>query len=365
MMKLDSAVFEQVPQSLRSVPSIIKNGSYAYQDPYKGRYEPAPVEAYVVKHDHELRLDSLTHWVPTCHLWRNSTTSPYYEQLHQFIHELDDYYDLVNSFTLPGNSGNNYNLRQHIIEHNNHDICDQLKLHPEGLPGIFSKSRQLSLGASGWMEPLLPPMRHPKFCFKGREYLLAQEYLIHDFQALCHKLKPHSRTVFVDMGASPFFHLETGQNAPSPTLFLLDLFRKFGIQFDHVYAYEMRQYPPQLVFQHLPRHLASSYHWINVPVSDDPNSHQNPFKMIQDNFNQDDLIIVKLDIDTAPLERKLANQLLHSPKLTKLIDHFYFEHHVNQQELQYDWVYVTESVADSMNLFHALREKGVSAHFWV
>jgi hypothetical protein len=355
LMKLDAAVLEGVPPQQHSLATS------SYKNPFQGHYEPALVEAHVVNHTRELQFDvPMPQWVPTCQLWTDSTSSPYYTQLHEFIKELENYYNLIDAFRL--SSDMSHDLRQDVRKHSNHDICDKVKLHPKGLPGIFSKSQQLSLTSSGYIEPLLPPMRHPNFCLKGREYLLAQDYLIHDFEALCHKLKPHSRTVFVDMGASLSFH----PRQQSPALFLIELFRKFGFQFDHIYAYEMTPYEPHLVFQNLPQHLDSSYHWINLPVSADPKSRQNPWTLLLENFDEDDLVIVKMDIDTAPLEEKLADQLLHNPQLARLVDHFYFEHHVNQKELMNDWGgSVTDSVADSLHLFHKLRQLGVPAHFWV
>jgi hypothetical protein len=247
-----------------------------------------------------------------------------------FIQELEAYYKLVNAFQFPITD-----LRKKNITLYNNDVCDRLKLHPAGLPGIFNKSKKLSLSSSGWVEPILPPMRHPKFCLEeegNRPSLMRMDYLIHDFQALCQKLKPRSRTVFIDMGASLSFH--SGQ---SPALFLIELFGKFGFKFDHVYGYEYKAQDPDKVFNDIPEHLDASYHWINVGVVADKNSRRNPFRMLLENYDKDDLIIVKLDVDTPALERELMQQILDNPKLAELIDHFYFEHHVNQEELRPNW----------------------------
>jgi hypothetical protein len=58
----------------------------------------------------------------------------------------------------------------------------------------------------GYVEPLLPPLRHPDFCKKGRNVRIRAvydlSYLVHDFGAMCRRLKRHSRIVLVDMGAS-------------------------------------------------------------------------------------------------------------------------------------------------------------------
>ena len=322
-------------------------------------YQPAPVEAYIMNHTQEMGLNTpVPDLAKTCHIWNDETSTPYYAQLQDYMQELEDYYTLVENFTLgiP-------DLRRNLTHSSHKEVCEQVKLHPDGLPGLFSKSQQLSMSASGWVEPLLPSMRHPKFCKQGRPYLLSMDYMVHDFETMCHKLKPSSRTVFVDMGASLVFH--RGQK--SPTLFMLDLFAKFGIKFDHVYAYEMTQQNPNHVFELIPEKYESAFHWINVGVASETDNRRNPFKLLLENYEEDDLVIVKLDVDTPHLETALANQLLNEPRLAKLIDHFYFEHHVNQAELIPNWGKsgLSATVADSMNLFSQMRQNGIPAHYWV
>ena len=159
-------------------------------------------------------------------------------------------------------------------------------------------------------------------------------------------------------GSSPAFHADV-----TPAIKLLKLYGQFGIKFDHIYAYE----EPDFVFEQVPPHLHAAYHWINVGVSKDANSPLNPFNMLLESYNEDDLIIVKLDVDTPDLERDLAEQLRVNPAIHKLVDHFYFEHHVNQEELAGPWggTKTKETVQQSMELFRSLRENGVAAHYWV
>lgn len=162
-------------------------------------------------------------------------------------------------------------------------------------------------------------------------------------------------------GADVSFHPEGAS-----TFWLVDLYQKFGFSFDHIYAYEMTQIKPKTVFSNIPKRFEASYHWINVGVSADIYSRQNPFNMLKENFNEDDLVIVKLDIDTPHIENVLAKQVRDDPELAKLIDHFYFEHHVNQAELDSSWQNSTEgTVAESLTLFQDIRKKGIAAHFWI
>ncbi|CAB9511728.1 expressed unknown protein [Seminavis robusta] len=336
--------------------NIQRNHMNALKEVDFGPYRPAPVETYVLEHVSELKLD-VPEWTPSCHVFTDPHATPYHGRLQAFIDELGYYYQLVNDFHTPIKD-----LRENITEFDN-SICDLLELHPGGIPAIFNKSQQLSLSSSGWVEPLLPPMRHPQFCYQSK-HLMNTDYLLHDFHAMCKKLKPHSRTVFVDMGASLSFH----GGRKIPVLDLIQNYRKFGFHFDHVYGYEYRKHDPEQVFNDVPEYLDASYHWINVGVTSDTHSRRNPFKLLVENYKPDDFIIVKLDVDTPELERELAQQLLDNPQLSKLIDQFYFEHHVNQAELKPHWGRqrgMNESVADSLKLFHDMRQKGIPSHFWV
>ena len=70
--------------------------------------------------------------------------------------------------------------------------------------------------------------------------------------------------------------------------------------------------------------------------------------------------MVKLDIDTSRIEVPLAMQLLENPKIHKLVDVFYFEHHVHLNQLAGAWGgSMKGSVQDSLQLFTQIREKGL------
>jgi hypothetical protein len=143
----------------------------------------------------------------------------------------------------------------------------------------------------------------------------------------------------------------------------METFRRFGFPFDHIYAFEITKIPPEEVYEKLPETYRHSYHWINLPVSPDVGSAQNPLKLLLDNFDEDDMVVVKLDIDTPPVEMAMVAQLADDPRYETLIDHFYFEQHVWLTELSV-WGTMDGSVADSLRLFQKLRKKGIAAHYW-
>eukprot|EP00977_Amphora_coffeiformis_P022461 scaffold10861_cov180-Amphora_coffeaeformis.AAC.48 len=323
-------------------------------------YESAPVETDILKHLGSLGFNTKENETASgCDIWRKDKTDlnppllSISEGLHGFREDLREYTKLVENFEGVGD------LRLSLGD--SIDICRKVDLHEKGLRGIF-RHQQLSWTTSGYIEPLIPPMRHPEFCFNS-SYLIDPSYLVHDFGAMCRKLKPTSRIVLVDMGASLTFH--ESLDAESPTMYLVRLFRKFGFHIDHVYAYEITPTPPSIVIDALPMELIPAFHWINVGVESGIGHRRNPFTHIVSEFNEDDFIMVKLDIDSPVMETQLSHQLLNET-LGKLVDQFYFEKHVHLDELAEFWADTMDgSVRDAMLFFYDLRRKGVPSHFWV
>jgi hypothetical protein len=318
-------------------------------------YIPASTEDYVMKHTQELGYADVNN-PPGCNIWKNAELTPIHGDLQAFLKELEDYSAKMTAFP-----DVQKDLRLQIEDNpsQQEEICQALELHPHGLPAMFP-SGQLSLTRSGYVEPLLTPMRHPALCL-DRNRLMDMKYLIHDFAAMCRRLKPDSRTIFVDMGASLDFHA----GLESPAMYVTKTFGKFGFVFDHIYAFEVVEKKPTAVYERVPDEFLASYHWINVGVNPTPGHRFNPLSSILKKFTKDDFVVVKLDVDTASVEIPLAKQVLEDPELNDIIDQFYFEHHVHLGELAPNWRHTMQgTVEESLKLFSALREKGVAAHFW-
>ena len=162
------------------------------------------------------------------------------------------------------------------------------------------------------------------------------------------------------MGASLDFH-----GGGEAIMWLLRLYERMGFVFDHIYAMEITKLDPNRVFEKLPLKYYSSYHWMNVGISADERSKLNPLHSILKQFEPDDFVVVKLDIDTGSIELPLARQLLNDDAFADLVDHFYFEHHVHLGELSWNWKGTKEgTIAESLHMFSQLREKGIPSHFW-
>lgn len=324
-------------------------------------YEPAPIERFMLENATLLGYDKPRS--EGCRIYNDPSLAgaALHGALRAFTADLDEYDLKVKELfsALP------------ILDHRRqggNSRCESVRLHPDGLPGIF-KSGQLSRSTSGYIEPLITPMRHPAACLSQKKLSINHlpfnrmndlRYLVHDFEHMCHAMKPTSRSVLVDMGAS----FDRG----SKMLYLIELYEKFGFPFDHIYAYEMTNIPASKVYkEQLPESLFSSFHWINVGVSSDPSSRLNPLKMLLEKYDEDDLIIVKLDIDAPDIEVPLAKQLLKDDRFVDLVDQFYFEHHVSMKEMDIFWEIgnLPETVKDTLQMFCDLRTKGIPAHFWI
>ena len=329
------------------------------------KYTPAPVEQYFMDNMVTLGYDNEADPM-TCNVWKNhkATNPSVYNMLQSYVSELVHYTRAVADFEgIP-------NIFKMIRENNQNqnDVCKQLRLHPDGLQGLF-RSNQLSYSKSGYIEPLTPPMRSHQFCLdeKPRHYLLTIDYLVHDFEAMCQMLKPTSRIILIDMGASLEYHENHNFGVYEPMIELMKLYEKFGFQFEHIYAFEVTPTDPGYVYERLPENYIPAYHWINVGVSKEKGHKLNPLHSLLKTFDEDDLVLVKLDVDTSSIEVPLAKQLLEDEDgiYSKIVDQFYFEHHVHLGELAPIWrSSMAGSIKDSFDLFHSLRKKGIPAHFW-
>lgn len=262
--------------------------------PIQNEYLPSPVEKFVIENaDGSLQLDGTTQstLADGCRIWKDPKSTPHFEELRQYRKELHAYNRLLSGFR-----ESTPDLRHDIRNRGNHDVCDTLELVPGGLSEIFNKSGALSMvgNGGGFVEPLLPPLRSQEICFDAsvRTNLLSMAYLIQDFASLCRKLQPHSRIVFVDMGAALDFHRKAGDMKPA--VYITHMYQRFGFHFDHIYAFEMKPKNPVGVYSQIPDDLRAAYHWFNVGVDADPDSRNNPFNMLLEKFNEDDFIVVKL-----------------------------------------------------------------------
>lgn len=244
------------------------SSSLSWQDtptPYKDtikNYIPSSCEKYIIEHAEQLGYASTKvgtanePWLNLasgCAIWLDPKVSneEIYNGLRSYLKDLNEYNEAMKKFEpIPDLSDD--------IKKGNYDACLSAKVHPNGLSALFP-SKQLSLSKSGYVEPLTPPMRSFEGMCGGGGGVMDIEYLVHDFEAMCRNLKPTSRKVFIDLGAS----LDHGTGNPVGQL--LGDYEKFGFHFDHIYAFEVKFTKPEDVYGSLLNEkYFPAYHWINV-----------------------------------------------------------------------------------------------------
>eukprot|EP00548_Thalassiothrix_antarctica_P001602 CAMPEP_0194133230 /NCGR_PEP_ID=MMETSP0152-20130528/3487_1 /TAXON_ID=1049557 /ORGANISM="Thalassiothrix antarctica, Strain L6-D1" /LENGTH=364 /DNA_ID=CAMNT_0038828505 /DNA_START=81 /DNA_END=1175 /DNA_ORIENTATION=+ len=228
----------------------------------------------------------------------------------------------------------------------------------------FTTSKEISHSSTqGFMEPLLPPFRHPAFCIHEM-FSYRMDFLVEDFGHICRQtLTRESKTAFIDIGATYNF-VDDKIDHGSPVIQVIEKYRKFGIHFDDIYAYEIQEWDVERVYKTIPDHMRQPMHWINTGVSTEPGHMFNPWTTVLENYKPEDFVVVKLDIDTPSVELQLVQQLLDDPRLHELVDVFYFEHHVQMDEMEKFWI-MDGSMSLSLTYFRALRNVGIASHYWV
>jgi hypothetical protein len=130
-----------------------------------------------------------------------------------------------------------------------------------------------------------------------------------------------------------------------------------------------------------------------MPISADPSAVEYPWAYLHEmGVDEEDLVVVKLDIDNPPIETALLRDVLHgqinvtsracreharrcaadgngpgtrSVPLYRLIDVLFHESHSNTPIMSRYWGHKMKvTLKDSYQLFAELRQRGVLAHSW-
>ena len=150
-----------------------------------------------------------------------------------------------------------------------------------------------------------------------------------------------------------------------------------------MWAWEATPYSTEEIWRGVPEDVKRRITYTNQPVSATHNASTYPWSVLARHAREEDLVVVKLDIDTLPIEEKLIHDLLHrkvrvaseprSPlkPLHKLVDVFFYESHNTAPTMRAYWGKdvrgsgLASGLNDSYALFSRLRELGVLAHSWI
>ena len=221
------------------------------------------------------------------------------------------------------------------------------------------------------LEPLVGFLRHPEaHCpqFPSSKpwirNIISKDYLIPAWHS---EAWPRGRTaaLFFDLGAS-LYH--TGNGGASMSWFV-NQYGLRGIQFDRIYAWEAEFHTDATIYATMPAPIVDRIAYYNLPANATPGAKHNPWRTLRAVATQDDFVVVKIDIDNAPVEEALLEQLLADRALAGRVDELFYEHHVRNTPMwHYGWkqnTVTSHTLVHSYEVFSRLRELGIRAHSWV
>jgi hypothetical protein len=169
------------------------------------------------------------------------------------------------------------------------------------------------------------------------------------------------KNILIDLGSS-YFRGWNGDSTAAAGLWFYEYYKRFGVKFDRVIAYEHSLLDQKVAWDQLPEDIFPVYTLINVGVS--VSGKFNPWSMLQAIARSSDHVVVKIDIDTPAIETALINQILNDSSISSLIDELFFEHHVTVKEMIGYWGSPPGTLKDSYVLFRNLRQLGIRMHSW-
>ena len=197
-----------------------------------------------------------------------------------------------------------------------------------------------------------------------------------------------ARNLFYDLGCSIYSSrggqatkslaaMSGGSGRGTSLQLFTALYQRNCIEFDSIWAWEAQHFEPSAWWRRVPASMRAKLHFYNVPVDESSPSHPASFlNLLNLTATPEDFVVVKVDIDTPSLEKKIVQTIARTPALASLVDELYFEYHFHfggghgpwgatQRTNQSGYNYMPDSVDDALALMRELRMAGVRSHFWI
>jgi hypothetical protein len=174
------------------------------------------------------------------------------------------------------------------------------------------------------------------------------------------------KRVFLDLGSSYFkFWDKTANQIAASGEWFYNIYHARGQTFDRFVQVEVEPLDPKTAWNQLPNDLVSAFTLMNIPLEVDPQSKFDVSTIIKSMVKPNDFFVLKVDIDSAPIEEPFVYSLLNDDSVANYIDEMMFEHHVDINMMRSSWgTGLPHNMADSYELFRGLRLKGIRAHSW-
>lgn len=164
-------------------------------------------------------------------------------------------------------------------------------------------------------------------------------------------------------GRKFLFDLGTGRYRSGSLPWFIKMYKRKGITFDTIYGWESKPIPPTEYWQEFPAELTEKMNFRNVGVQSAANAQDNPLNIVRRIYRPGDYIVFKLDIDNAPIEQKLMDQL--DDDVIPKIAEFFFEQHFDAPEMvRHFHVFHDVSFPQMLDRFGKFRRRGLRLHYW-
>lgn len=156
-------------------------------------------------------------------------------------------------------------------------------------------------------------------------------------------------------------------------IFFVFFSQKNGIDFDHVYGWEMASIDPVKYWNTVPKKIFPFVHFMNAPISSNSNHTHSVLRMIRHLAKKEDFVSFKLDIDTSPIELAITLELLQHDDIADYVDEFFFELHFRcevmlgccwHNKIDESFGPIVLNRKGALQLFQQLRKRGIRAHIW-
>ena len=195
---------------------------------------------------------------------------------------------------------------------------------------------------------------------------------------------PRPRALLFDLGCGKFGRLaneseraanetETrtvsqGYGSSIPLLFAMA--SRNCITFDQVYAWEAREgrfFHPSQWSKQVPSNLRSRVTYFNEPVN---LSRTSFFGVLEAAARPEDYVVLKVDIDTPWLEKRIIETVSAEPALAARVDELFFEYHLKLDDgtrvpKAWEQFFSKDTIAEGIGLMQRLRRQGIRSHWWV
>ncbi|CAF0855415.1 unnamed protein product [Adineta steineri] len=169
------------------------------------------------------------------------------------------------------------------------------------------------------------------------------------------------QNILIDLGSS-YFRNWNGDTTAGAGRWFYEYYKRFGVKFDRIIAYEYLALNPKTAWEQLPDDVFPVYTLINTGC--EKSGKFSPWTNLKAIAKPYDHVVIKLDIDTPQIEGPLINEVLNDSTIHSLIDELFFEHHVTVREMIKYWGNQPGSLKDSYILFTKLRQLGIRMHSW-